>query len=302
MKEAVRRSSQLCQKQIPPRKGKEVPPMDEMKPYETHGKSFVTVFKCGLLNILRRKELLKPINDLSTAMTFVSFEASRLLNLHFLTLLERNDDVRVPHVYEKLVRYAFSLVQIPDDDDIQEQTTYITDTEDEAENRRSLFQTYVEKYRPMLKRSGFRPEQLPSSSSQVVTWAVKDYVTVATTHLESHYWKNLRTFCRSRFPDSFDETDACVKFFADPAQGTTDEEKKEEKLHGPTDEQIVKRYGNEMLMFRRTTLSDIVRSVYDSSLAIQDIKRRRIAMTVLATVTSTFREANDADDSLLQYM
>ena len=57
------------------RKNNEPPPDDEMKPNKTHGKSFVTVFKCGLFRILRRKELLQPINDVTVgAMLASEFE------------------------------------------------------------------------------------------------------------------------------------------------------------------------------------------------------------------------------------
>ena len=92
-----RRSSHQCKNQLPKRGSKQLPSEGfKYKEYKT--------VKCGFNRITKYPSLIKPVNDVSTTMTYICFEGSRLLNLHLLKLAETTGS-KLPSITENYVRW-----------------------------------------------------------------------------------------------------------------------------------------------------------------------------------------------------
>ena len=187
-------------------------------------------------------------------MTYICFEGSRLLNLHLLKLAETTGS-KLPSITENYVRYAFTLVQ-------HSHLLYSdssTCTEEENRQRRLLHETYSS---PSFK---FVAKKLPKLyGPKMLTYAVKEYVTVTETHIDARFFGNIRKYCKTFFKYNYTQINECVDFF--------------ESEVPPTEEQVAERYGQTMAsMFK---FSDKIGSVYRSSLEIEKIKEDEQRKTI----------------------
>ena len=238
-----RKSSNKCS-EYNPRESKKKPDI-VLQPDECFVSEF-TSFKCGLRNILKKKELSRVINSIVESITFISFEMSRLLNLHFLMTFEQ--ERCIPELSRNFIREAFRLVQF---DNVSEVSVLPSETRTEEETRdfKDLFFTFKEHYLPIRSTGNFKTKKLGKNTSQIVTCAVKDYKTISETHITNCYWRNLRKFCKIYFQGKFEDTEKCIKFF--------------EK--GPSEEEILADYHKDFIVFLYKTQTDLYRTIFESS-------------------------------------
>ena len=62
----------------------------------------------------------------------------------------------------------------------------------------------------------------------MLTYAVKEYVTVTETHIDARFFGNIRKYCKTFFKYNYTQIDECVDFF--------------ESEIPPTEEQVVERW------------------------------------------------------------
>ena len=152
---------------------------------------FGFTIKYNLRKITLHEEIYETIDTLSKTLTVISYNASRLLNLHILRCLE--SDISF-NLNETFIRKFFTIVS-------KENGNFDKFDKDILETYK-LFPQYVDK----------KYKIMPPGFSQIVTIAVKNYKVNIDVHHDKIYWTNLRKWCKLHFFDHV-ETEKCIDFF-----------------------------------------------------------------------------------------
>ena len=230
-----RKSSLLCPNYNPrPSKLKPQISIDDNEYIHTE---FGFTIKTGLTSLLTNKVIHGLIDTLCQQLTCIAFQATRLLNLHLLRLL--NDEKILPELTDKYIRQFFRIVQKNVDEDFIDFNQDVVDT-------------YVQCFQ---FDNDLKVKLLPGYT-QVLTIFTNSYLVNLDNHINLQYWKNLRLFCQFYFQSSQTNINNCIQFF--------------ENL--PSREEIIEEYGHRFAIFHNDNL---IKSIYLSTIEVNKIKRAK---------------------------